>query len=133
MSLGELQQMSEGIYAYRQPDGSWSLNNTGFLVSRDGVISVDATSTERRTRAYLDARRTAREARAAGLTPLDAACQVDLGSSRTFLMPNGSWVTCTGPTSSWTGPTRRPHRPRPGPGRHGGLQRRPPPHLPRLS
>jgi cyclase len=55
MSLGELQQVSEGIYAYLQPDGSWYLNNTGFLVGRDGVISVDATSTERRTRAYLDA------------------------------------------------------------------------------
>jgi cyclase len=55
MSLGTLQQVSEGIYAYLQPDGSWYLNNTGFLVSRDGVISVDATSTERRTRAYLDA------------------------------------------------------------------------------
>jgi cyclase len=55
MSLGKLQQVSEGIYAYLQPDGSWHLNNTGFLASRDGVISVDATSTERRTRAYLDA------------------------------------------------------------------------------
>jgi cyclase len=55
MSLGEIQQVSEGIYAYLQPDGSWWLNNTGFLAGRDGVISVDATSTERRTRAYLDA------------------------------------------------------------------------------
>jgi cyclase len=54
MSLGEVSQISEGIYAYLQPDGSWYLNNTGFLVSGDGVISVDATSTERRTRAYLD-------------------------------------------------------------------------------
>jgi cyclase len=55
MSLGEVTEISEGIYAYLQPDGSWYLNNTGFLVDRAGVISVDATSTQRRTRAYLDA------------------------------------------------------------------------------
>jgi hypothetical protein len=55
MSLGEVRQVSEDIYAYLQPDGSWYLNNTGFLVSDAGVISIDATSTERRTRAYLDA------------------------------------------------------------------------------
>jgi cyclase len=58
MSLGELTEVSEGVYAYLQPDGSWYLNNTGFLVNGTGVISVDATSTERRTRAYLDAIKT---------------------------------------------------------------------------
>ena len=52
---GEAVEVSEGIYAYIQPDGSWYLNNTGFLVDARGVISVDATSTERRTRQYLDA------------------------------------------------------------------------------
>ena len=65
MSLGEVSQISEGIYAYLQPDGSWYLNNTGFLVSPTGVIS-----------------------------------------SKIFLMPNGSWVTFTGPTSSWAGAGR---------------------------
>ena len=59
MSLGprepELREVCEDVYAYLQPDGSWYLNNTGFLASSTGVISVDATSTERRTRAYLDA------------------------------------------------------------------------------
>ena len=55
MSLGEVKGVCEDVYAYLQPDGSWYLNNTGFLVSDAGVISVDATSTERRTRAYLDA------------------------------------------------------------------------------
>jgi cyclase len=52
---GEVTEVSEGVYAYIQPDGSWYLNNTGFLVDSRGVISIDATSTERRTRAYLDA------------------------------------------------------------------------------
>ncbi|HYZ52546.1 MAG TPA: MBL fold metallo-hydrolase [Streptosporangiaceae bacterium] len=48
-------EVSEGVYAYIQPDGSWFINNTGFLVGRRGVISIDACSTERRTRAYRDA------------------------------------------------------------------------------
>ncbi len=51
----QLSEISDGIFAYLQPDGSWYLNNTGFLVGRRGVVSVDATSTERRTRAYLAA------------------------------------------------------------------------------
>ena len=50
-----VEEVSEGIFAYIQPDGSWFLNNTGFLVGRRGVVSIDTTSTERRTRAYLEA------------------------------------------------------------------------------
>jgi len=48
----ELAEVSAGIYAYIQPDGTWWINNTGFLVGPQGVISVDSCSTERRTRAY---------------------------------------------------------------------------------
>ena len=50
-----LQEVADGIFAYIQPDGSWWINNTGFFAGRRGVVSVDACSTERRTRAYLDA------------------------------------------------------------------------------
>ncbi|RSN46995.1 MBL fold metallo-hydrolase [Actinomadura sp. WAC 06369] len=50
-----LEEVSDGIFAYVQPDGTWWINNTGFLVGSRGVTSVDACSTERRTRAYLDA------------------------------------------------------------------------------
>ncbi len=50
-----VQEISEGMYAYVQPDGTWWINNTGFLVSRQGVVSIDACATERRTRAYLAA------------------------------------------------------------------------------
>ncbi|MEU4770299.1 MBL fold metallo-hydrolase [Actinosynnema sp. NPDC023794] len=53
-----LHEVSEGIYAYVQPDGTWWINNTGFLVGEHGVVSVDACATERRTRAYLDTIRT---------------------------------------------------------------------------
>jgi cyclase len=50
-----LQEVADGVYAYEQPDGSWWINNTGFLAGPQGVISIDACSTERRTRAYQEA------------------------------------------------------------------------------
>lgn len=52
-----LEEVAEGVYAYVQLDGGWYLNNCGFVVGTDGVVAIDATSTERRTRAYLDAMR----------------------------------------------------------------------------
>jgi cyclase len=50
-----VQEVSDGVFAYIQPDGTWFINNTGFLVGTKGVTSVDACSTERRTRDYLAA------------------------------------------------------------------------------
>jgi len=52
-----VREVSEGIYAYIQPDGSWWINNTGFLVlpGGEGVVSIDACSTERRTLAFQEA------------------------------------------------------------------------------
>ncbi|MEU4832174.1 MBL fold metallo-hydrolase [Streptosporangium sp. NPDC023615] len=50
-----IEEVADGVYAYLQPDGSWWINNTGFLVGRHGVISVDSCSTERRARAYREA------------------------------------------------------------------------------
>src|ERR1044072_1172779 len=50
-----VEEVSAGVFAYIQPDGSWWINNTGFLAGRRGVISIDACSTERRTRAYRQA------------------------------------------------------------------------------
>ena len=51
---GRLAEVADGVFAYVQSDGSWMINNTGFLVAGDGVTAVDACSTERRTRAFLD-------------------------------------------------------------------------------
>ena len=48
-------EVAAGVFAYIQPDGSWWLNNTGFVVGADTVVAVDATSTEKRNRALLDA------------------------------------------------------------------------------
>ncbi|MEV0150792.1 MULTISPECIES: MBL fold metallo-hydrolase [unclassified Nonomuraea] len=50
-----VEEVSDGVYAYVQPDGSWWINNTGFLAGRRGVVGIDACSTERRTRAYREA------------------------------------------------------------------------------
>jgi cyclase len=50
----QLVEVADRVFAYIQPDGSWYINNTGFVAGRTSVISVDACSTERRTRAYLD-------------------------------------------------------------------------------
>ena len=49
-----LQEVAAGIYAYVQPDGTWWINNTGFVVGPQGVTAIDSCSTERRTRAFLD-------------------------------------------------------------------------------
>jgi len=51
----ETVEVSEGVYAYIQPDGSWYINNTGFIVGGGGIISIDTCATARRTRGYLDA------------------------------------------------------------------------------
>lgn len=51
----EAREVSDGVYAYIQPDGGWLVNNAGFVVGRQGVISIDTCATERRTRRYLAA------------------------------------------------------------------------------
>ncbi len=48
----EVHEVSTGVYAYVQPDGTWWINNTGFLTGPQGVISIDSCATHRRTRAY---------------------------------------------------------------------------------
>ena len=53
-SPGEAVEVSEDVYAYVQPDGSWWINNTGFLVGSTGVVSIDSCSTQSRTTAYLE-------------------------------------------------------------------------------
>jgi cyclase len=48
-------EVADGVFAYIQPDGGWWINNTGFVVGERGVLCIDTCSTERRTRAYVDA------------------------------------------------------------------------------
>lgn len=51
----EVVQVGTNAYAYVQPDGTWFINNTGFVVGTEGVVLIDTSSTEARTRAFLDA------------------------------------------------------------------------------
>ncbi|NUP46673.1 MAG: MBL fold metallo-hydrolase [Catenulispora sp.] len=55
MPPGQAREVADGVFAFVQPDGSWWINNTAFLVGKQGVISIDSCSTERRTREYLAA------------------------------------------------------------------------------
>lgn len=58
-----LEEVGDGIYAYIQHDGSWGLNNAGFVVRGDDCAVVDTCLTEGRTRALRE------EVRARGVTP----------------------------------------------------------------
>ena len=51
----EVVEVSEGIYAYIQHDGSWCLNNPAFVDVGDQVIAIDACANERRTRLFQEA------------------------------------------------------------------------------
>jgi len=46
-------EVADRIFAYVQPDGSWWINNTGFVTGKNLVVSIDTCATEARTRAYL--------------------------------------------------------------------------------
>lgn len=46
-----VEEVSDGVFAYVQPDGSWWINNAGFLRGVRGVICIDSASTQLRTEA----------------------------------------------------------------------------------
>lgn len=52
---GRAQEVSDRVHAFVQPDGSWMINNSGFVAGSSGVLCVDACATERRTRDLLAA------------------------------------------------------------------------------
>ena len=43
-----VEEVDRGVYAYVQPDGTWWINNCGFVTAPDGVIAIDTCATERR-------------------------------------------------------------------------------------
>jgi len=54
---GASHEVAAGVFAYVQPDGSWWINNTGFIVGGGQVCAIDTSSTERRTRRLMGAMR----------------------------------------------------------------------------
>ncbi|MFI6978091.1 MBL fold metallo-hydrolase [Embleya sp. NPDC050154] len=54
MDPPRVQEVADGAYAYIQPDGTWWINNTGFLVGPEGVVAIDGCATEARTRTFLE-------------------------------------------------------------------------------
>jgi cyclase len=50
-----VEEVSAAVFGYVQMDGSWGLNNTGFVVGRETVLAIDACFTERRTRSLIEA------------------------------------------------------------------------------
>ena len=51
----EVKEVADRIFSYLQADGSWGLNNAGFVLGKQGATVIDTCFTERRTRAFLDA------------------------------------------------------------------------------
>lgn len=47
-----IEEVSKGIYAYIQLDGSWFLNNAGCIVGSSAATVIDTTGTEARARAF---------------------------------------------------------------------------------
>jgi cyclase len=50
-----VEEVSPGIFAYVQPDGTWFLNNAGWVTGDDGVVVIDSTGTEKRAHAFYQA------------------------------------------------------------------------------
>jgi len=83
----EVVRVGDNAYAYIQDDGSWFINNTGFIVGPEGVILIDTSSTEARTRAFLDAVKTVSD------TPIQAVVNTHHHGDHT----HGNYLTAPAP------------------------------------
>ncbi len=74
-----VEELSAGIFGFVQMDGSWGLNNSGFIVGRESVLAIDSCFTERRTRWFLEAIRAQ-----AGTRPVRALVNTHHHGDHTF-------------------------------------------------
>lgn len=56
---GALHQLTDGVFAWVQPDGSWWVNNAGAVTGREGTLVIDTCATAARTHRFLTALRAA--------------------------------------------------------------------------
>ncbi len=61
-STPTVQEVGPNAFAYVQPDGTWWINNAGFILGSDGVILIDTCATEQRTLDLLDTVRSVTDA-----------------------------------------------------------------------
>jgi cyclase len=54
-AAGTTHTLSPGVFAWVQPDGSWWINNAGFVITDDHAVLIDTCATETRTRVLLAA------------------------------------------------------------------------------
>ncbi len=59
IGTGALHEVSDGVYAWVQPDGTWWVSNAGAVTGSDGTFVIDTCATAIRTRRFLDALATA--------------------------------------------------------------------------
>lgn len=74
-----LQEVTTGVYAWLQPDGSWFINNAGAVHYDDDVVLVDTCATAARTSAFLTA-----VADATGAAPIRLAVNTHWHGDHTF-------------------------------------------------
>lgn len=78
-----LRGVTDGVYAWEQPDGTWWINNAGAVSTGEGTLIVDTCATAERTRRFLDA-----VAAATGDAPVRFAVNTHEHGDHTY----GNWL-----------------------------------------
>jgi cyclase len=99
-----IEEVSPGIFAYIQLDGSWFLNNTAVIVGSSYATSIDSTGTEARARAWHAALRRVTD------LPVNTLINTHAHGDHTY----GNFVFAPAPPSSPRALPRRGPRRRPG-------------------
>lgn len=86
----ELVEVADGVYAWRQEDGSWWVNNAGAVAGGGGVVLIDTCATRARTQRFLGA-----VAGATGDAPIRLAVNTHLHGDHTYgnaLLPDSTVI-----------------------------------------